>query len=149
MIQRHAQIWFFSIGCSNSFFTRFWVRFWRKIFLMIYSINWRNFIVWLSLLLEILDNVCIAILCFQGFDAINFEIDLIFLIKSFFYLSKKSWRASKYLENKKAFKVKAKAFFITFKELSITKSSRRPESRPIKFIFLFDETCGLFDFKTL
>ena len=31
--------------------------------LMLYSINWPNFIAWLPLLLEILDNMCIAIVC--------------------------------------------------------------------------------------
>ena len=34
-----------------------------KMFLMLYSINWPNFIVWLPLLLEILGNMCIAIVC--------------------------------------------------------------------------------------
>ena len=32
-----------------------------KMFLMLYSINRSNFIVWLPLLLEILGNMCIAI----------------------------------------------------------------------------------------
>ena len=34
-----------------------------KIFLMLYSMNWPNFIVWLFLLLEILANTYIAIVC--------------------------------------------------------------------------------------
>ena len=34
-----------------------------KVFLMLYSINSPNFIAWLPLLLEILDNMCIAIVC--------------------------------------------------------------------------------------
>ena len=55
----------------------------RKIFLMLYS-KWRNFIDWLSLLLEILGNMCIAVVCFPGCDVINFEINFIFLIKRFF-----------------------------------------------------------------
>ena len=38
-------------------------QFWRKIFLLLYSINWPNFIVWLSLFCEILDNICIVIVC--------------------------------------------------------------------------------------
>ena len=46
--------------------------------LMLYSINWPNFIVRLSLLVEILDNVCIAIICSRGCDFINFEINLPF-----------------------------------------------------------------------
>ena len=32
--------------------------FWRKIFLLLYSNNWPNFIFWLSLLREILYNMC-------------------------------------------------------------------------------------------
>ena len=59
-------------------------------FLMLYSINWPNFIVWLPLLLEILGNMCIAIVYFPGCDDINFEINLIFLIKLFFSMTKKS-----------------------------------------------------------
>ena len=35
----------------------------RKMFLMLSSINWPNFIGWLPLLLEILVNMCIAIVC--------------------------------------------------------------------------------------
>ena len=34
-----------------------------KLFDMLYSINGPNFIVWLPLLLEILGNMCIAIVC--------------------------------------------------------------------------------------
>ena len=35
----------------------------RKMFLMLYSINWPNFIVWLPLLVAIMVNMCIAIVC--------------------------------------------------------------------------------------
>ena len=35
----------------------------RKMFLMLYSIYWPNFIVWLHLLLEILDNISTTIVC--------------------------------------------------------------------------------------
>ena len=45
----------------------------RKMFLTLYSVNWLNFIAQLSLLLEILVNMFLAILCY-----------LIFLIKPFF-----------------------------------------------------------------
>ena len=34
-----------------------------KMFFMLYSINRPNFILWLSFLLEILGNMCIAIVC--------------------------------------------------------------------------------------
>ena len=61
----------------------------RKMFFKLYSINLPYFIVSLPLLLEILDNLCIAIVCFPGCDVINFEINLIFLIKSFFYMTER------------------------------------------------------------
>ena len=37
--------------------------FFKKLFLMLHSINWPNFIVWLPLLFEILGNMCITIAC--------------------------------------------------------------------------------------
>ena len=58
--------------------------FWRKIFLLLYSYSWSNFIIWLPLLREILDKICIASVCKPGCDIISFEINLIFLIKLFF-----------------------------------------------------------------
>ena len=58
--------------------------FWRKIFLLLYSIDWPNFIVWLRLLCEILGNTCIAIVCKPGCEVMNFDVKLVFLIKLFF-----------------------------------------------------------------
>ena len=49
-----------------------------KIFLMLYSINWPNFIAWLPLLLEILGNMCIVIVSQPGCDVMDFEINLSF-----------------------------------------------------------------------
>ena len=57
---------------------------WRKVFLLLYSINWPNFIVWLYLLCDILGNMCIAIVCWPGCDVISFEINQSFLIRLFF-----------------------------------------------------------------
>ena len=62
-----------------------------------------NFIIWLPLLLEILSNRCIAIVYVPGWDIINFEIYLIFLIKRFLYMTQKSRQKFKYLNNKRAF----------------------------------------------
>ena len=56
----------------------------KKIFFMLYFTNWSNFIASLSLLLDILINMCIAIACFPGCNVRNFEIKLIFPIKPFF-----------------------------------------------------------------
>ena len=62
----------------------------RKMFPLLYSINWPNFIVWLPLLLEILDNICVLQLFVNQliYHVINIEINPIFLIKSFFYMIK-------------------------------------------------------------
>ena len=72
-----------------------------KMFQILYSINWKSFIVWFPLLLEILGSMCIAIICYPGWDVINFEINLIFLIKQLFYMTKKSRQKVKYLEKEK------------------------------------------------
>ena len=55
----------------------------RKIFFMLYSNNWLNLIDWLPLVLEILGNMCIVIVSFPICEVTNFEINPIFLIKSF------------------------------------------------------------------
>ena len=51
---------------------------------MLYFINWPNFIVWLPFIIEILDNMCIAIVCKPDCDVMNFEVNLIFLVEPFF-----------------------------------------------------------------
>ena len=60
----------------------------RRMFPMLYSINWPNFIVLMPLLLEILDNICIGIVCFPGCDVKNFETIVIFPIKPLFYMTR-------------------------------------------------------------
>ena len=44
--------------------------------------------------------MCIAIVCFPGCGIISFENNIIFLIKPFFYMTKKSRQKFEYLENK-------------------------------------------------
>ena len=78
------------------------VYFLRKIFLMLYYFNRKNFIVFL-LIDKISIAMCIAIVCFPGCNVINFEINLIFLIKPFFYMTKKSRQKFEYLGNEKRF----------------------------------------------
>ena len=63
----------------------FWYDFSRKIFLILYSVNWTNTIVWLAFLLEILGSKCIVIICFAGCDVIDFEINLSFLSSRFLH----------------------------------------------------------------
>ena len=90
--------------------------FWRKIFLLLYFINWPSFTVWLPLLREILVNMCIAIVCWPGCDVMRFAVNFIFLVKLFFLYDQKVLNI---LRTKKAFKMKQKAFFIIFKALSM------------------------------
>ena len=55
-----------------------------KMFLMLYSINSPNFIAWLPLLLEVLGDMRITTVFYLSCDVMDFEINLIFLIESFF-----------------------------------------------------------------
>ena len=125
------------------FLPHFLHNFWRKIFLLLYSVNWPNFIVrywadmwdigqilgryvrywavigqmcdilsrywadmwdigqlldryviyWADICevfhCEILGNMCIASVCKQGCDVMNFKVNLVFLIKSFFLYDQK------------------------------------------------------------
>ena len=50
----------------------------------LHYIDFPGFIAWLPFLLEIWVNIFIAIACLPGCDVIDFEINLIFLIKLFF-----------------------------------------------------------------
>ena len=52
---------------------------------------------WLPLLSEILANMCMIIVCKPGFDAMNFEVNLIFLIKPFILYDQKLVTKSSYL----------------------------------------------------
>ena len=75
----------------------------EKIFLTLYSTDWPSFIVWLSLLLAILGRMCIVVIFCPACGAIKFEINLKLLIKSFFYITKRSKQKCKYLKNEISF----------------------------------------------
>ena len=69
--------------------------------------------------------MCIASICCPVCDVINSEINLSFLIKPFFYITKKSQQKCKYLRNgKKAFRVKKKTFLIILKGLQKKKKKK-------------------------
>ena len=61
----------------------------RKFIIMLYSINWSNFIVWLCFPLQIWRNMSIETVCNSGCDFINFENNLIFLDQVVFLHSQK------------------------------------------------------------
>ena len=76
--------------------------FWRKLFPTLYFINWSNFIVWLHYSWEI-GQTCIVIIRCPVSDDINFENNLNFLAKPFFYITKKSGQKCKYFKNETSF----------------------------------------------
>ena len=73
----------------------------RNMFHMLHSINWPNFIV--SFLYFSRYWAIYVLQLFVSWHVINFEINLIFLIKSFCYMTKKSRQIPKYLENEIGF----------------------------------------------
>ena len=96
------------VGIVSS--THFVYDFLAKIFPLLYSINWPNFIAWLPLLLDILDNICIAIVCYPGYLS-NRDV---------FPTWPKSYDKNlNILRTERVFKIKQKAFFNIFKRLSI------------------------------
>ena len=82
--------------------------FWRKVFLLLFFIDWPRFIVWLPLLFEISYNIFIVIVCVPACDVINFEIYLSFFIKPFSYIiTKKVLKKNlNNLKTKRTFKMK-------------------------------------------
>ena len=103
----------------------------RKIFLTLYFINWPNSISWLTLPLQILGNMCIAIIFCTVCDVKNFQIDYSFLIKPFFYITKMSGQKCKYLKSKKSFWYERNSLFLLFKGLSTIRNCLRSESGPL------------------
>ena len=93
--------------------------FWRKIFLILYSINWPSFIVLLSLLFKMSGNMFNMIVCVPVCDVISIEIYVSFLIKSISYKSKRRGKNLNILRMERAFKMKKKSCFLICKGLSL------------------------------
>ena len=68
---------------SGTSLPKFLHDFWRKIFVMIYFINWPNLIAWLLLLLEILGNMCIVIICCPVCNIKKLKLTIAFLSSRF------------------------------------------------------------------
>ena len=67
--------------------------------------------------------MCVAIVCFEDCDAINFEDNFIFLIKTFFYMKKRQDKNLNILITKRASKLKYKPMFSIFKGPAVAKIS--------------------------
>ena len=61
-----------------------------------------------------MENMCAVVICFPGCDVINLEINLIFLIKPFFFMNKISRQKFKDLDNEKSFQGEIKSIFNRF-----------------------------------
>ena len=95
----------------------------RKMFFMLYSLNWPNLIARLSLFLTIFGNTYITIVCLPVWDVINFEINLIFLIKPFCYKTKKSRKNLISWERKELLRWNKKHFSSILKGFQLSKLS--------------------------
>ena len=94
---------FFEKGLGPVSPTYFGQDFSRKTFLALCSINWPNFIVRITLPLQIPGNVCIVLVCYPVCDVMDFEICLSILINPLSYMSKNLEQQLKYCKNKKCF----------------------------------------------
>ena len=86
----------------------------KKMFLMLQFINCPNFIVFTSW--DIGQHVHYNYLL-SSCDVIKSEINLIFLIKPFWYMTKKSKQKLKYLESEKSFWGEIKSYFHHFQRV--------------------------------
>ena len=82
---------------------RFVYHFLRKTFVILSSINWPNLIAWLTVLPEILGDMCILVVCFAVHNVINLKLNLAFLSSCFSVWLKRSGLKFKYLKNEKSF----------------------------------------------
>ena len=119
MIQRYGKFLFFGKGSGTSFSTAFCVWFLKKntSHVIFYQLTKR-----FPLPPEILINICIAIVCELGCDAVNFEINLIFLIKPFSTRPKSQDENLNILRTKRGFKMNKKHFSSFFMGLLVAKN---------------------------
>ena len=115
MIQKYEQFWCLRKGSGTWFSTTFCVRFFTEVISHFKFYQLIKFHFLLPLLFEILDNIFIAIICCPVFNVINFEIDLSFHIRPFFYITKTSGQKCKYLKIQKSCKRQIRNIFIIFK----------------------------------
>ena len=115
LIQRYAQFGFFRKGSGNSFPPHLfppYVWFLRKMFVMLCSINWLIFVVWLLYVLRYW-TICVLKLFLISLWRRKFWNWAIFLIKPFLCMTKKS-RQEKYFDNEKSFQGEIKSIFHRF-----------------------------------
>ena len=90
--------------------------FWRKIFPLLYSINWPNFIVWLPLVWEIWATCVLQLFVNQVVTSWILKLTLSFssIIFPFFLHDQLPWQKLKYLENGKSIYHEIKNIFHHF-----------------------------------
>ena len=101
----------FNFDFWNSFSTTFCAWFSKKNVSHAISINWPYFIFWLLFSLWYWAICALKLVASQvGCDVINFDVNIILIIKPFLYKTRKS-RQFKYLENEKSFQGEIKRVF--------------------------------------
>ena len=99
-----------------------------------HSIKWPNLIFWLPLLREILGNMCTCTCLLTRLWRHEFEINLIFLIKTFLLHDQKVMTKNEtFWERKELLKVKLKAFLIISTGISVIKNCLTPYRAPLNF----------------
>ena len=88
---------------ETSLLASFSAWFLKKTLLTLYSINWQNLIIWLPLLFQKSDNVCIVMFVIQFLTSDILKFTLAFLSSCFSTWSKKSGEKFKYLKNENKF----------------------------------------------
>ena len=114
MLSPHIKLFWKLKGLELVSLPHFLHNFWREIFLLLYSINWSNFIVLLPVLCEVFGNMCIAIVCKPGCGVRNFGVNLIFIIKLFFLHDQKVVTKTKITWEPKEFLTWNKKYFSSF-----------------------------------
>ena len=139
MIQRYPQYWFFRKGPGNNFPPHFGYDSFRKMFLLLYSVNRPNLSDCLYFLIYWV--ICVLHLFVpqvetpQFLKCLFFFWNLMFLIKPSFYMTRNSRQTFKYLE--KGFQGEIKNIFINFKGFLVAKNCFRSERMPrtLKYIY--------------
>ena len=111
---------------------------------MLHSINWPNFIVLLSFLLEILCSMCITIVCSPDCDVIKFEINLSFSSRRFDTWPKTQDKKLIAWERKNLLRWNKKHFSLFLKDFQSPKCPR-PGSAPLRRLLkvaVFFSKCG-------
>ena len=102
----------------------------RKVFCILYSINWPNFVVWLPLHFRYWGICVLQLFVSKVLTSKMLKFTWTFQSGRFSTWPKNQDKIT-YLENEKSFQGEIKIFFIIFQSFSVAKNYQRPESAPL------------------